>query len=180
MCDKIIKPRYTKTFLKLLISEINIVKAYWNIAEEYNKKYIEKYGEDFLKETKPVLKLLNLRTGTIENVNLEDGKNSCYIKINYANSYYQAELIRVGIEDNKDYGYRIVSNKVRSPNIKVLINRYDLSKIKFRNLFNGIESVNTDFYNPDNYKKEDINLLYEELIKPSWNQYKLENGYKEN
>lgn len=180
MEDSIITPKYTETFLKIIISEINIIKAYWNISEEYNKKFTERYGKDFSKKTKPIIKLKNLRTGTIEDIDVDDNKKSCSIKINYANSEYQAEMIRVGINDNKDYGYSIISNKIKSPNIKILINRYDSSEIKFRDLLNGNESVSTDFYNPNNYKKEDINLLYEELIKPSWNLYKLENGYKEN
>jgi len=177
--NNILQTKYEETFLKILISEINIIKAYWNISEEYNNQFIKKYGQEFFNKTKQVIRFKNLTTETEQDINIENGQNSCYIKINYANSEYQAELLRIGIDDNKDYGYKIISNKIKSQNIKVLIDKYNSDKIKFKNLLNGNESISTNFYNPQNYKKENIKLLYEELILPSWNEYKIENSYKE-
>ena len=41
------------------------------------------------------------------------------------------------------------------------------------------ESLKTKYYNSEEFSKEDIEKLYEDTMRPSWNAYKKENGYKE-
>lgn len=175
----IIKAQYNETFIKIIIAEVNWLLAYWNISKEYNDFFIEKYGSDFFENTKEVLRVKNLSNNTEEVIEIKEPTNNYYIKFNYSDSIYQVELLRIGKDDNKDYGYKIESNKIHSPNIKILINEYVKENIKFRNVKTGEENYKTKFYNGENFSKQDIEKLYEGTMKPAWNVYKKENGYKE-
>ena len=177
--NSIIKADYNETLLKILIAEVNWLLAYWNISKEYNDRFIDKYGEDFFEKTKEILKIKNLNNNTEEIIEIKEPTNNYYIKFNYSDSIYQVELLRVGKENNEDYGYRLVSNKIHSPNIKILTNDYSKEKIKFKNIKTGEEDSKTHFYSPNNFLKEDVEKLYENTMKPAWNSYKKENGYKE-
>lgn len=177
--ENIIKAQYNETFIKIIIAEVNWLLAYWSTSKEYNDFFIEKYGNDFLEKTKEVLRVKNLSNNTEEVIEVKEPTNNYYIKFNYSDSIYQVELLRVRKEDNKDYGYKIESNIIHSPNIKVLINDYSRESIKFKNLKTGEEMAKTEFYNFENFSKQDIEKLYEDTMKPAWNIYKKENGYKE-
>lgn len=177
--SEVIKANYNETMLSILITEVNWLLAYWTISKEYNNKFIKKYGEDFFEKTKEILTVKNLKNGTEEKIELKEPTNNYYIKFNYSDSIYQVELSRVGKQDDKDYGYKIVSNKIQSPNIKILIDDYDKSKIKFKNIKSGEELIETKYYKKNENSKEDVETLYNDLIKPAWNAYKKENGYKE-
>lgn len=175
----IIKANYNETMLKIIIAEVNWLLAYWSISKEYNDKFTEKYGEDFFKKTKEILIVKNLSNNTEESIEIKEPTNNYYIKFNYSDSIYQVELLRVGKENNEDYGYKIESNKIHSPNIKILIDDYSKDKIKFKNVKKGEECKKTRFYNPDEFTKKDIERLYNDTMRPAWNAYKVENGYKE-
>ena len=177
--NSIIKANYNETMLKIIIAEVNWLLAYWNISKDYNDKFLNKYGNDFFDKTKEILKVKNLSNNTQEVIEISKPTNNYYIKFNYSDSTYQVELLRVGKENNEDYGYRLVSNKIHSPNIKILIDDYSKDKAKFKNIRTGEEDSKTRFFNPDNFSKEDIEQLYKDTMKPSWNKYKKENGYKE-
>ena len=129
----IIKANYQETFIRVLIAEVNWLLSYWSISNEYNNKFIERYGEDFFEKTKEILKIKNLSNNTEEIIEIKEPTNNYYIKFNYSDSIYQVELIRIGKENDEDYGYKIESNKIHSPNIKIRINDYDKSKIKYKN-----------------------------------------------
>lgn len=173
------KANYNETILRILISGIDRIFAYWSISEEYNNKFIKKYGEDFFQKTKEILILKNLRNGKEESIELKEHTNNYYIKFGYANSIYQVELLRIGISNNEDYGYKIISNKVVTPNIKVLLSSYNDEKIKFKNIKNGSECLETEYYKKSENTKRKIEKLYDEQIMPAWNEYKRENGYRE-
>ena len=175
----IIKANYNETILKILIAEVNWLLAYWSISKEYNDTFLEKYGEDFFERTKEILKVKNLSNGTEETIEIKEPTNNYYIKFNYSDSIYQVELLRVGKEDNRDYGYKLESNKIHSPNIKILVDDYSKEKIKFKNVKTGKEDLKAKFYDDNSFSKEDIEKIYNDTIKPSWNAYKKENGYKE-
>lgn len=173
------KTKYNETILNILIVEVNWLLAYWNISGEYNNDFSKKYGNDFFEKTKEILKVKNLSKNTEEVIEINEPTNNYYIKFNYSDSIYQVELLRVGKDDKKDYGYRLVSNKIHSPNIKVRIDDYDEDKMKFRNVKTGEEKDETKFYKKTKFSKDDIVKLYDETMRPAWNDYKKENGYKE-
>lgn len=170
---------YNETILKILISEIDTIFVYWHISEEYNNKFKERYGKDFFDKTKEKLILRNIKRGKEQEIELEDNTNNYYIKFGYANSIYQVEITRVGIENNEDYGYSIISNKIRTPNIKILLSNYKENSIKFKNLKYNIESSETKYYKKSKDNKDILEKLYENQIIPFWNEYKSENGYRE-
>lgn len=177
--NAIIKANYKETFLQVIIAEVNWLLAYWNISPEYNNTFIKKYGSDFFERTKEILKIKNLSNNTEELIEIKEPTNNYYIKFNYSDSIYQVQLLRIGKEDHKDYGYILESNEIHSPNIKILLNEYSDENIKFKNIKTGKECKNTKFYNSTSFSKQDIENLYENTMKPAWNLYKQENGYKE-
>lgn len=128
--SRIIKAEYNETMIKILIVEVNWILAYWNISEEYNNQFKKKYGKDFFDKTKEVLKIKNLSNNTEEIIEIKEPTNNYYAKFNYSDSVYQVELMRIGKENNEDYGYKLESNKVHSPNIKIRINDYDSTRNK--------------------------------------------------
>lgn len=177
--NTITKPNYEKTFLKILIAEVNWLLVYWNVSKRYNNKFIKLYGEDFFSKTKEILIVKNLNNNTEEIIEIKEPTNNYYIKFNYSDSIYQVKLKRIGKEDNKDYGYELKSNKIHSPNVKIRIKEYAPEKIKFKNIKTGEETSETQYYNSKVFSKEDIEKLYDNTMRPSWDAYKRENGYKE-
>lgn len=176
---KVKRAYYDESIIRILISGIDTILAYWNISEEYNNKFIKKYGEDFFEKTKEILILKNLRNSKEEIIEIKEPTNNYYIKFGCSNSIYQVELLRIGIGDDKEYGYKIVSNQVVTPNIKVLLSNYNDEKIRFKNIKNGNECKETKYYQKSENNKEKVEKLYEEQIMPVWNDYKKENGYRE-
>lgn len=177
--NKIIEANHNETKIKILISEVNMIFAYWSISEEYNQRFIKKYGDEFFDKTKEVIIVKNLSNGKQKRIEIEQPTNNYYIKIGYANSIYQVELVRVGKQNKEEYGYKIISNKIKSPNIKVLFNTYDEKNIEFKNIKNGTKINKSQDYKKGEMTRTRIEELYEKLIIHSWNEYKAENGYKE-
>lgn len=174
--NKIRTEKYNETMLNILIVEVNWLIAYWSISEEYNNRFIEKYGENFFEQTKEILRIRNLSNNTEEVIELNEKTNNYYVKFNYSDSVYQAELLRVGKENNQEYGYKLVSNKIHSPNVKILIDEYTPQKVSFKSIKTLEE---TEISQKQDFSIDDVRNLYEDTMKPSWNEYKKENGYKE-
>lgn len=51
--------------------------------------------------------------------------------------------------------------------------------IKFKNIKTKEELDITQYNEEKFFTKEDIQNLYEKTLRPAWNEYKKENGYKE-
>ena len=51
--------------------------------------------------------------------------------------------------------------------------------IKFKNIKTKEELDMTQYNEEKFFTKEDIQNLYEKTLRPAWNEYKKENGYKE-
>ena len=170
---KIENYNYDETFLKIIVSGVDKILAYWNVNSEFDEVFKEKYGEDFLEKTKTILVLKSVSKGIEDIIELKDYTNNYYIKNKYSNAIYTVELQKVGIDDNKDYGYKIVSNRIKTPCIKIGLNQYMQKNIIFKNIKTGneIEIPKID--------KENVDNLYSREIIPSWNRYKKENGYRE-
>ena len=165
---------YNENILRILISSIDRILVYWNISKEYNDYLKKIYGEDFFDKTKEVLILKNLTNNTDKRIELTEYTNNYYVKYNYSNAIYQVELVRIGKEDNKVYKYKLISNIVKTPRIKVGLDKYKEENIIFRCLESGqlIKRI-------DQNSKERTEEFYKEKIMPSWNVYKKENGYRE-
>lgn len=169
---KIENYNYDKTFLKVIVSGVDKILTYWNITPEFDNELKKKYGEDFLQKTKTILVLKNY-SGVEDTIELKEYTNNYYIKYKYSNAIYTVELQKVGIDDDKDYGYKLVSNTIQTPLIKVGLNKYKQEDIKFKNIKTGekIEAPKID--------KTIIEELYNNKIMPSWEAYKKENSYRE-
>ena len=163
---------YDKTFLKVIVSGVDKVLAYWNITSEFDNEFKKKYGEDFLDKTKTILVLKN-NSVVEDTIELKEYTNNYYIKYRYSNAIYTVELKKVGIDDDKDYGYKLISNKIQTPLIKVGLEKYNPQNVNFKNVKTG-EKVETP-----QIDKEIIEELYSNKIMPSWEAYKKENSYRE-
>ena len=163
---------YDKTFLKVIVSGVDKVLAYWNITSEFDNEFKKKYGKDFLDKTKTILVLKN-NSVVEDTIELKEYTNNYYIKYRYSNAIYTVELKKVGIDDDKDYGYKLISNKIQTPLIKVGLEKYNPQNVNFKNVKTG-EKVETP-----QIDKEIIEELYSNKIMPSWEAYKKENSYRE-
>ena len=164
---KIEKFNYNENILKILISGIDRILAVWNISEDYNNIFKRKYGDDFFSKTKEILILRNLNNHTEKMIELTEYTNN-------SNANYQVELVRIGISDNRDYGYKLISNTIKTPRIKTGLNKYNQANIIFKDIKNG-----NIYRNIEPKSKEYLKNFYNEKIMPTWNEYKKENGYRE-
>ena len=129
--------RYNETIVKILYQTPNVLFVYWDISDEDRNKFIEKYGESFFYDTKPILKIFNLTKNYNFEVEINDFSNSWYINVNDANCDYKVELARKPIQSdtniNSDYIYVSSSNNIEFPNDHILLE--DLpNKVNFKNI----------------------------------------------
>lgn len=166
--------KYDKTIFKLLARNVNRIFLYWNIGSDYTQKFIKKYGEKFLEDTKEILIIKNLTTGENIEIELIENTNNYYYKVGKGNYVYEANLIRKNKDENIDidYGFKLVSNQIIIPHNDVLINEYNCKNIIFKNVKNGEKVIGTQ-----ENDEENINKLYNEILLPKWNDYKKFNGY---
>ncbi|MBP3255773.1 MAG: DUF4912 domain-containing protein [Clostridia bacterium] len=120
--------RYNETIVKVLAQTPNILFVYWDISDEDKKNYIEKYGEFFFNDTKPVLIVHNDTLNYSFEIDINDYANSWYIHINDSNCDYRVELGRRPINkyaqiDN--YLYISSSNEMDTPNDHILFDTLD-------------------------------------------------------
>ena len=65
---------------------------YWDISDADKKSYIDKYGEDFFNNTKPVLKITNKAMNYSFEIDINDFANSWYLHVNDADCDYAVEF----------------------------------------------------------------------------------------
>ncbi len=85
---------YNQTIVKILAQTPNMLFVYWDIADTDRKSFIEHYGNNFFKETKPVLIIHNETMNYSFEVEINDFANSWYLYINDADCKYSIELGR--------------------------------------------------------------------------------------
>ena len=128
--------RYDKTIIKLLAQTPTSLFVYWDISDEDKNNFIIQYGENFFKETKPVLLIHNETMNYTFEVEINDFANSWYLKVNDANCTYKIELGRKYYNKpsnkNSDYIYITSSNELKAPNNHILFN--NLSSVYFKNV----------------------------------------------
>ena len=126
--------RYNQTIVKLLAQTPNTLFIYWDISDDDRANYIKEYGENFFEITKPVLKIYNETLNYSFEVEINDFANSWYLHVNDSKCNYKVELGRRLKEFNtqapinnqtpiKEYIYISQSNKIESPNDKILFNK---------------------------------------------------------
>ena len=142
--------RYNQTVVKLLAQTPETLFVYWDISDEDKKSYIEKYGEFFFNDTKPVLIITNKTKNYSFEVDINDYANSWYLHINDSNCDYLVELGRRPINEYAkidDYMPISSSNKMDAPNDHILFDTLSNS-VYFKNVKTG------------NITKNDISLYF--------------------
>jgi len=172
--------RYNETIVKILYQTPDTLFVYWDIADSDRENYIKQYGENFFNITRPVLIVHNDTMKYSFEIPINDFANSWYLHINDSKCHYRVELGRrpnyynqeviKEIEENikTDYIYVTSSNKIESPNDRVLFNTNENNTIKFRNIKNHQEK-SISLYDivkrlPAIKKVENIPYISEELL----------------
>ena len=172
--------RYNETLVKILYQTPDTLFVYWDIADSDRENYIKQYGANFFNITRPVLIVHNDTMNYSFEIPINDFANSWYLHINDSKCNYRVELGRrpnyysqeaaKEIEENikTDYIYVSSSNKIESPNDRVLFNTNENNTIKFRNIKNHQERT-VSLYDiikrlPAIQKVQNIPYISEELL----------------
>ena len=172
--------RYNETIVKILYQTPDTLFVYWDIADSDRENYIKQYGENFFNITRPVLIVHNDSMNYSFEIPINDFANSWYLHINDSKCNYRVELGRrpnyynqeatKEIEKNikTDYIYVSSSNKIESPNDRVLFNTNENNTVRFRNVKNN-EEKSVSLYDivkhlPAMKKVENIPYISEELL----------------
>jgi len=122
--------RYNQTIVKVLAQTPTTLFIYWDISDDDRKAFIDKYGESFFYDTKPVLIIQNNTMHYSFEIDIDDFANSWYLHVNDSNCDYKIELGRrkkyeynnpINIENN--YLPVVSSNNIETPNDHILFDR---------------------------------------------------------
>ena len=122
--------RYNQTIVKVLAQTPTTLFIYWDISDDDRKAFVEKYGESFFYDTKPVLIIHNNTMHYSFEIDIDDFANSWYLHVNDSNCDYKIELGRrkkyeennpINIENN--YLPVVSSNNIETPNDHILFDR---------------------------------------------------------
>ncbi len=172
--------RYNETIVKILYQTPDTLFVYWDISDKDRENYIAEYGENFFNITRPVLIVHNDTMNYSFEIPINDFANSWYLHINDSKCNYRVELGRrpnyynedatKEIQENihTDYIYVSDSNKIESPNDRVLFSTNENNTIKFRNIKNQNETSKSLYEIVKNLpamrKVENIPYIKEELF----------------
>ena len=173
--------RYNETIVKILYQTPDTLFVYWDVADSDRENYIKQYGENFFNITRPVLIVHNDSMNYIFEIPINDFANSWYLHINDSKCHYRVELGRrpnyysqeaakeIAENIKTDYIYVTSSNRIESPNDRVLFNTNENNTIKFRNVKNNEEN-SISLYDvikrlPVMKKFENIPYISEDLLK---------------
>lgn len=172
--------RYNETIVKILYQTPDTLFVYWDIADSDRENYIKQYGENFFNITRPVLIIHNDTMNYSFEIPINDFANSWYLHINDSKCHYRVELGRrpnyyseeaaKEIEENikTDYIYVSSSNKIESPNDRVLFSTNENNTVKFRNIKSNEEKSVSLFdivkHLPAMKKVQNIPYIKEELL----------------
>ena len=174
--------RYNQTVIKILAQTPTNLFVYWDISDEDRNFYIEKYGEDFFNNTKPVLIITNKTMNYSFEVEINDYANSWYVHLNDADCDYSVELGRRPIYTSSniaEYIYISTSNDIEMPNNHILFDRLGKS-VFFRNIKNNFveeKEISSITFIRNIGKVYNIYELYQEIYK---NEIEMEELNKEN
>lgn len=86
--------RYNQTVVKILAQTPTMLFIYWDLSDDDRQSYIEKYGESFFNDTKPVLIITNKTKNYTFEVEINDFANSWYLPLTDPDCDYSVELGR--------------------------------------------------------------------------------------
>ena len=133
--------KYNQTVVKVLYQNPTTLFVYWEISDTDIENYKNTYGENFFETTRPVLVVYNEKMNYSFEVNINDFANSWYFNINDSKCNYRVELIRRPIVHNEkiktDYIYITSSNKIETPNDRILFSTNEPYTVYFRNTKNN-------------------------------------------
>ena len=133
--------KYNQTVVKVLYQNPTTLFVYWEISDADIENYKNIYGENFFESTRPVLIVHNDTMNYSFELNINDFANCWYFNINDSKCEYHIELIRrpvVYTEKIKtDYIHITSSNKIESPNDRILFSTNEPYTIYFRNTKNN-------------------------------------------
>lgn len=133
--------KYNQTVVKILYQNPTTLFVYWEISDTDIENYKRQYGDNFFETTKPVLVVYNDTMNYSFEIDINDFANSWYFNINDSKCNYRVELIRRPVFYNEkmksDYIYITSSNKIESPNDKILFSTNEPYTVYFRNTKNN-------------------------------------------
>lgn len=161
--------RYNQTIIKVLAQTPTTLFIYWDISDTDRKNFEKQYGENFFETTKPILIIYNDTLGYNFEVEINDFANSWYLHVADSKCDYRIELGRRPIVKNEklntDYIYVTSSNKIESPNDRILFNK-EQKMVYFRNVKTKVETskyINTISFMQNIGKIYDIYDLYKAI-----------------
>ena len=188
--------RYNQTVVKILAQTPTRLFIYWDIADDDRNSYIEKYGESFFNDTKPVLIITNKTMNYTFEVEINDFANSWYLPLNDPDCDYSVELGRKPIIPNyqnnpvsqtvtdesgnivtkqfkplDNYIYICTSNDIEMPNNHILFDRLGKS-VFFKNVKNNFmeeKNISSLSFITNIGKVYNIYELYKEMYKDEIN-----------
>lgn len=132
--------RYNQTLVKVLAQTPTNLFIYWDISDKDRKNFEKQYGDNFFETTKPILIIYNDTLGYHFEVEINDFANSWYLHVADSKCDYRIELGRRPIVKteklNTDYIYITTSNKIESPNDRILFDSHQ-NMVYFRNVKTG-------------------------------------------
>ena len=119
--------RYNQTIVKVLAQTPKTLFVYWDISDSDRQSYIDRYGEKFFENTKPVLIIHNETMNYSFEIEINDFANCWYFNINDEKCDYRVELGRrprnAELHMDNDYIYITSSNGMESPNGHILFEK---------------------------------------------------------
>lgn len=135
--------KYNQTVVKILYQNPTTLFVYWEISDEDVARFKKQYGDNFFEVTRPVLIVYNDTMHYHFEIGINDFANSWYFNINDSNCDYRVELIRKPISYNeniqKDYIYISSSNKIETPNDRILFSTDEPYTVYFKNTKNNMQ-----------------------------------------
>ena len=135
--------KYNQTVVKVLYQNPTTLFVYWEISDEDMEHYKNTYGENFFETTRPVLVVYNETMNYSFEVDINDFANSWYFNINDSKCNYRVELVRKPISYNEkiktDYIYITSSNKIETPNNRILFSTNEPYTVYFKNTKNNAQ-----------------------------------------
>lgn len=163
---------YDKTVIKILAQTPKTLFVYWEISNADVENFKKTYGDNFFETTKPVLIIHNDSMNYSFEVEINDFANSWYLHVNDAKCDYRIEIGRKPIPSinntiKEDYIYITSSNKIESPNDKILFDKSQKMAF-FRNVKTNVvikKDISTFSFIKNIGNIYNINDLYKEIYK---------------
>lgn len=147
--------KYNQTVVKVLYQNPTTLFVYWEISDEDIENYKNTYGDNFFETTRPALVVHNDTMNYHFEVDINDFANSWYFNINDSKCNYRVDLVRKPVFYNEKIKSNIIhitsSNKIETPNDKILFSTDEPNIVYFRNVKNN------------NHRKVNLQKLLEEL-----------------